>query len=279
MCHGSHGFVLQNGRSNRVLVNGSADVKNSVLLTGGNDGNGNLLSNVCCQGIVSGKYGCFPLGRLRGLGSIHKNASLSVVLINNIAGANVRINLIIGLRIVHKVGNRIGLGSVRNVDRFSALYYKLTVLKHSVTNILEHSVGERCLNLISIRICSAVDSLHGIGIVLGNDDTVESIDFVYGLSIEKKCCGRLKRLNEHAVGCIPLGIIKILVELNSTLAVLPFLLILSSLNSKIEYGNADAQGYESCTEAEEYVEHGVMPSFRLCCLPFSKGGDRNSEQH
>ena len=171
------------------------------------------------------------------------------------------------------------LGSIRNVGGLNRVNDESAVINDGTKgNILVNGVGVRSVDLVGVRICSHIDSLYGIGICLGNDDTVKTVNLRYGLCIEKQCRGGLKRLKEDGVGCIPLQIVKILVELDRAVVILPLFYLLRLLNLEVKYYSANEQGEESCHEAEEQIEHRIVKSAGLCPLSLRKCGDHHCKE-
>ena len=112
---------------------------------------------------------------------------------------------------------------------------ELIILKNCIFNILEYSIGNRSAYFISIWICSHIDCLNRIGIMLGNNNTVKAGDLSYRLGIKQNSSGWFQSIEINRIGCIPLGIIKILIELDSSLTFLPFFFFITPFHSKINY--------------------------------------------
>ena len=173
------------------------------------------------------------------------------------------------LLIVHIVGNgkirdRFGRGSLRSIYGFRTCFnYKTVIFNGDVGDILIYIVLQIIVDSVCIRICTAIDRLNRIGIMLGNDNTVKAVNLLNRLIVKQKCRGRLKCIEENAIGRIPLSIIKILIELDCALALLPLLLLLSSLDPEVKSDRAEKQGKESCNEGYEYVKHRIVPAVRL----------------
>ena len=274
-------LVYKNGRSYVVLVDGRADIDYTANIIRGNDGDGNFLGYVSVERFRLGKYGFFCSGSLGCCcRSISKSASLHVVLINVLLRANVTVSNVVVLGLVdkHINGRCLRSFSISHVGRSLAIDYKRILLKLGIRNILVYLIGKRLINLISIRICTAIDSLYGIGIGLGDDDTVKTVDLGYGLCIKKKRCSRLKSLKEYGVGRIPLCIVKILIELNRTVVLLPLLNLSVVLDLEVKDNSTDEECEEACNETEENVQHRIIPSAELGRLSLRKSGDRHSRQ-
>ena len=279
--NGCIGLLLVHKNCGRygILVDRCADMNYTANVLGRNDGDGNILGNVSRKGICLGKYGLFSLRHLRcGRRSINESASLHAMLEDIILRTNVSVRNVVILRLINDVINRRSLGNNRRIDRRLAFDNQTVVLESGVRNILVHLVRKRLIDFIRIRNRAAVDRLHRIRVGLGNNDSVKAVNLRHRLRVHKNSCGGLESVKEYAVGCIPLGIIEILVKLNGSVVVLPLLNLLMLLNLEVDYDSTDEQGEESCNKAEEYVQHRIIPSAGLGRFPFREGGDHHGKE-
>ena len=280
-CNGSHDglcrsrcllLIHKNGGSKLILINRCADMYYTANLIGGNDGDGNILCNICSEGLSLRKYGFFPSDGLGSNGLVNESASLNVVLVNmNITG-NVAMGHIVILSLGGNHAKRLYLGSISSVNRLGSIgINEGGILKGCGENILVNRIRLRKTNLVCIRISSAVDRLDRIGITLGDDNTVEAVNLFHGLSIKKECRSRLECIEEHRVGCIPLGIVKILIELRGSVIHTPFMHISLSSYLEIYHNCSGAHCEEDRHASDEEEEHGIVKSARCCCLSFCEG--------
>ena len=241
-------------------------------LVGGNDGDGNILCNICSEGLSLRKYGFFPSDGLGSNRLVNESASLNVVLINmNIAG-NVAVGHIVILSLGGNHSKRLYLGSISGIDRLGSIgINEGFILKGCGKNILVNRIRLRKTNLVCIRISTAVDRLDRIGVTLGDDDTVEAVNLFHGLSIKKECRSRLECIEEYCIGCIPLGIVKILIELRGSVIHIPLTNFSLSSYLEIYHNCSGADCEEDRHKTDEEIKHGIVKSAGRRCLSFREG--------
>ena len=167
-----------------------------------------------------------------------------------IVNKNSSCNLFIGKRMLTLLLLRLNKGTEAGLCKVSRLSFKagLCVVRHCIK--ISKSKGSsgcclvyRVINIIRhperVRICAHISGLYRINRLLGDNEAVKSANGLNRFKLAENSGGRLKSIYVYAVGSIPFSIVKILVELTSTLALFIFLFLISILYRLINEERTD----------------------------------------